>query len=35
MERMLKEIGEDALAPEASPEVRAFLAAEETLKMAA
>lgn len=35
MERLLNEIGIDASAPEAAPEVEAFLTAEETLKRAA
>ncbi|UVF18920.1 thioesterase family protein [Microvirga terrae] len=35
MERLLGEIGVDAQAPAAAPEVEAFLAAEETLKSAA
>jgi hypothetical protein len=35
MSRLLKEIGLQAEAPQASPEVEAFLRAEETLKSAA
>lgn len=35
MSRMLEEIGLEAVAPEAAPEVEAFLRAEETLKRAA